>query len=243
MDNYIQEVNARKESEEKERSALRSYEEIKKLVGESRWEDLTEYHYLAVTGSSQEHNVISMIKEKEEVELPLHKAVYRSQYKLAKVLLDFEFDSSLKDQCGRDCVDLAVGDPKMIELLKASGIQVETETNNKGPCKSISRQLENNGDDNLPKTFIDLIEEGNAHLLGIEARKRTPDELVELINTPAQDGDYPLHIAVRRNDLTLVLWLLDNKADLNASNRERLNPYMLAESLGYSHLLNSLRPF
>ncbi|MCW7551607.1 ankyrin repeat domain-containing protein [Endozoicomonas gorgoniicola] len=60
-------------------------------------------------------------------------------------------------------------------------------------------------------------------------KKMAAHEIVEKINTPDDLDDYPIHIAARNGSEEVLLWLIENGANLNMTNCWNLTALQVAE--------------
>lgn len=70
----------------------------------------------------------------------------------------------------------------------------------------------------LSDQLIELIERNNSEAFRAQLAEFSPKKLEAIINSPDSCDNYPIHAAVKINDLSLIKWLLSNGANPTVKN-------------------------
>jgi len=168
---------------------------------------------------------------------PLHIAVQRNYYDVAKLLLANKADVNAKDNDGKTPLHFAVGNNSMSELLRQHGAAGDIgDAIWRNDLEEV-RTLLNNNPHLIYSTNIN-------HMTSLQqAVVDGHKQIVELLLANKADinavgdsalGDTPLHYAARNGDKNLVELLLVNKAAVNVRNNQGCTPLLLAAEFNSS---------
>ena len=88
------------------------------------------------------------------------------------------------------------------------------------------------------EVVVELINENN--LLGLKDYYESFKRDVKLLNTPDVSDEYPLHIAVKKRNVEIVQWLVEQGADYNAENYWGSTPLSIAKDNGFLDIFTAI---